>query len=356
MNVGIFGGTFNPPHKELPAGSPDGCVRLEMARMAFKGVKNALVSDVELRRAGKSYTIDTVEQVLREYKGAQIYLILGCDMYTDLEAWKDAGRLLTLVLPAVLSRDDDDAEKIKLHAERIKNQFGVNTKTVANIITPISSSQLRQLLKNRGGAGYIDDTIYAYIIKHRLYGAKPDWDWLRSRAYSMLDPARIPHVRGCEESALSLAERWGADLDDAREAAILHDITKRLSLEDNLRILDTHGIMTDRLEYSEEKLLHSKTGAVLAKAEFGVSDAVAEAIRWHTTGRAYMSKLEKIIYLADYIEPTRKFDGVGALRELACESLDKAVIMGLELSVEDMKARGITPNRTTFDALDDLKA
>jgi nicotinate-nucleotide adenylyltransferase len=77
---------------------------------------------------------------------------------------------------------------------------------------------------------------------------------------------------------------------------------------------------------------------------------------WHTTGRVKMTALDKVIYLTDYIEPTRDIEGIEKLRALAYESLDDAMVMGLELSVQDMESRGITPNRTTFDALDDIRA
>jgi len=171
----------------------------------------------------------------------------------------------------------------------------------------------------------------------------------------MLAPSRVPHVIGCEEAAIKLAERWGVNTDDAREAAILHDITKKLDYEGNVGILEEHGVSVGKLEHGEEKLLHSKTGAVLARAEFGVSEAVYDAIMWHTTGRAGMSDLEKVIYLANYIEPTRELEGIDEMRALAFESLDAAMKMGLDMSINDMTARGITPNRTTFDALSDLK-
>jgi nicotinate-nucleotide adenylyltransferase len=170
----------------------------------------------------------------------------------------------------------------------------------------------------------------------------------------MLSPKRIPHVDGCEEEVLRLAARWSVDIDDARESAILHDITKKLELEENLEILTSCGVDVGNVEFAERKLLHSKSGAALARYEFGVSDAVAEAIMWHTTGKAGMSDLEKVIYLADYIEPMRDFEGVGRLRALAYEDLNAAMRMGLKISIDDLISRGITPNRVTIDALSDL--
>jgi nicotinate-nucleotide adenylyltransferase len=149
-----------------------------------------------------------------------------------------------------------------------------------------------------------------------------------------------------------LADRWGADPDETREAAILHDITKHLELEDQLQLCRKYGIMTDNVEMAEVKLLHAKTGAAVARDLYGASRAVHDAILWHTTGRADMTLLEKIIYVADYIEPTRDFAGLDILRGLAYSDLDEAVITGLRMSIDDMRSRGIIPHKRTAEALD----
>ena len=383
MRVGIYGGTFNPPHighersanaaasqlgldllvivpvgvpphKPLPPGTPSADVRLFLAHTAFNNIRKAVVSNVEVNNAEPSYSVETVSAIKAIYPDAELFLLLGTDMFLSLETWKDCESLIKMATPAVFSRNDDDIRRIKDHSQVIKKRYGVAVQTVINEVVSISSSELRDMLSNRKGTGYITDTNYSYIIKNRLYGAKPNWDWLRERAFAMLDPKRIPHVIGSEDEALRLAERWGVDIDDAREAAILHDITKRFGFEANMRILSDHDFKVGRLERGEEKLLHAKSGAVLAKAVFGVSDTVADAIMWHTTGRPQMTPLEKVIYLADYIEPTRDFLGVEDMRKLAYEDLDKAVIMGLEICVQDMQSRDIKPNRATFDALFDL--
>ena len=380
MKIGIFGGTFDPPHighvssakaaadqlrldllivvpsgipphKAVPPDDPPADMRLIMTKAAFKGVHNAIVSDIEIRKDGPCYTIETIEALKGDYPGAQLFLLIGTDMFMTLQSWRDSERLLREVTPAVFSRSQGDLDRISEHAKKLHEKFGAETTIVANGPVEISSSELREMLPRREGSRYIIDTTYSYIIQNRLFNAKPDWDWLRAKAHSMLDAARIPHVDGCEQEALRLAAIWGVDADDAREAAILHDITKKLSVDENIGILEQYGIMVGDLGNNEEKLLHSKTGAVLAKQQFGVSERVAEAINWHTTGKADMADLEKVIYLADYIEPTRNFEGVEDLRALAYEDLDKALIMGLEMSVADMEARGIIPNRTTFEAL-----
>jgi nicotinate-nucleotide adenylyltransferase len=101
-------------------------------------------------------------------------------------------------------------------------------------------------------------------------------------------------------------------------------------------------------------LLHSKTGAVLARALFGVSDAVYEAILCHTTGKAGMTKLDKVIYLADYIEPNRNLDGIEQLRSLSYLDIDQAVAMGIKMAVADLRERGKTPCAASLEALTEL--
>ena len=128
-------------------------------------------------------------------------------------------------------------------------------------------------------------------------------------------------VLGTEETAAKLALRWGEDEEAARRAALLHDCTKKLNREQHLDICRQYGIRLDREEQREEKLLHAITGAAVARRVFGVPPEVESAIRWHTTGKADMTTLEKIVYLADYIEPTRSFCDLTELRTL-CAALE----------------------------------
>ncbi|MCL2222337.1 MAG: bis(5'-nucleosyl)-tetraphosphatase (symmetrical) YqeK [Oscillospiraceae bacterium] len=357
MRIGIFGGSFNPPHnghvqaanvaissnkldllivvptgtpphKKLPENSPSPEMRLEMTKNAFSELKNTIISDAEILSTEPCYTIDTVNSIKSEYPGSEMFLLLGDDMHDSLlsHKWKDSKKLLRLVTPILLPRH----------------------------VIDISSTELREMLPNREGTSYISDDNYSYIIKHRLYNAKPDWDWLRGRAHEMLDPGRIPHVDACEIEAMRLAERWNVSFEDAREAAILHDITKKLDFNENLCIITGHGEKIYELKKGEEKLLHSITGSLLAKSMFGMSDAVTNAIRWHTTGKSRMSMLEKIIYLADYTESTRNFPEVEELRKKAYSNIDDAMKMGLEMTVSDLLSRGISPSAVTYDALNDL--
>jgi len=360
MNIGIFGGSFNPPHighvkasisayeqcnldllivipagtpphKSLPLNTPEPELRLLMTKNAFETEENTSkhikVSDIEIYSHERNYTIDTVLKIRNEYPYARLFLFVGTDMYNAIDTWKDSAELLKEVTVIELPR----------------------------CVIPISSSELREMLVERKGRDFIADSNYALIIKNRLYNAKPDWDWLRQKAYSMLDPLRVPHVVACEKEAQRLAERWGVNPNDAREAAILHDITKKLDFYENLCIISKHGLSVEKLGKNEEKLLHSITGALVAQSEFGASDTVAEAIKWHTTGKAGMSTLEKIIYIADYIEETRILPGIDELRRLAYIDINVAMLMGLEMTVEDLVSRDIPPNIATIEAINDFK-
>ena len=325
----IFIPTLNPPHKELPESSASAETRLEMLKLASKGMESVEVSDIEISRGGISYTADTIKELQKLYPGAEFWLLMGNDMLCTFESWRSIDWLVKNISICALSRHSDKSD-IELCAKNLEEKYGVEIVFAHNSAIDISSSQLRQLLKQREGREYLNEDVYAFIVKNRLYGVKPDFDWLREKATAMLSASRTPHVLGCEQEAVSLAARWGADEDDARSAAILHDITKKLTLNEQLILCKKYDIMTDTAESSNVKLLHSKTGAAIARDIFGMPEQVCDAIKWHTTGRPGMSLLERIIYIADYIEPGRNFPGVDVLRRNAYTDLDKAVFMGLK--------------------------
>ena len=381
MRIGIFGGTFNPPHtghraaaeraaeelgldrlfvipaaipphKVLPKNTAEPEDRLAMTRAAFSDMERAEVLDIELTRGGNSYTVDTVDEIRTLYPDAEVCLLMGTDMFVTLETWREADRLIGMITPVVFSRGNNDDAVIEGFADHLLKSRGVRTLIIKNEVIEISSTELRTALGERAGREYLGDQVYAYIISRRLYGARPDFEWLREQAYQMLKPKRVPHVKGCEEEAVRLAARWGADEEDSREAAILHDITKKLTMDEQLLLCEKYGIINDNVEIANLKLLHAKTGAAVARDMFGVSDEVYSAIRWHTTGRAGMTLLEKVIYLADYIEPTRDFEGVEALRELCYVNIDDALLLGLRMSVEDIRSYGEEPHKRTLEAIE----
>lgn len=340
-----------PPHKELTAGSPEPMERLLMTMMAFVDEPGVEVSDMELHRSGKSYTADTVRELCACNPDAQLYLVIGTDMLTTFEQWHDFRYLLGQVTLVALARTGDEHAEVERFSAYLRQTYAAQVIALPAEPIPVTSTAVRALLPQRRGSEYLAPNVYAHIIQQRLYGAKPDLNWLREQAYPMLKPRRISHVWGCEHEARKLAERWGCDPDAAAEAGILHDCTKKLELSDQLLLSEKYGIINDTVETANTKLLHAKTGAAVAKDRFGVPLEIENAIRWHTTGKADMTTLEKVLYMADYIEPSRDFDGVDELRRLAYTDLDAAMVLGLKMSLEDLRAGGITPHENTVQAL-----
>ena len=187
-----------------------------------------------------------------------------------------------------------------------------------------------------------------------IYNAK-DLPSLREAAYAFLKKKRVSHVQGCEKEAVALAEKYGADPEKAAVAAILHDITKALDLRNQLILCDRYGIICDDIEKNSVSLLHSKTGAARARDLFDIEQSVYDAIWWHTTAKPEMSLLEKVIYMADYIEPTRDFEGIDKLRKAAARDLDSAMALGLKMSIIDIRSRGLPLHHNTADAYDYYK-
>ena len=146
-----------------------------------------------------------------------------------------------------------------------------------------------------------------------------------------LDSDRYRHTLGVMYTSAALAMRYGSDLNHAQAAGLLHDCAKCIPNDKKLRMCEKYGLEISESEKSAPYLLHAKLGAYLAKDKYGVDDPdVLGAIRWHTTGKPEMSLLEKIVYIADYIEPMRwKADNLGRIRSLAFSDLDLAIYVTL---------------------------
>ncbi len=179
-------------------------------------------------------------------------------------------------------------------------------------------------------------------------------DEMRKGILSRLHGYRYEHTLGCERAARLLAERFGGDVEKAGFAAILHDITKHLSPQEQLNLCAKYGIIPCNVEKSEPKMLHGKTAAAIARVEYGAPEDVCEAIACHTTGKHGMTLLDKILYLADYIEETRDFPRVEKARELARLSLDRALLYCYDQTLTELIARGKLIHSDTIGAYNDM--
>lgn len=378
--TGIFGGSFNPPHlghilavrefqrkldldrvllipaavpphKTLAAGSAAPEDRLELTRRAVCDLPWAQVLDLELRREGKSYTADTVTALRALYPEDEFFLLMGTDMFLSFENWYQPERILREATLAVAHRDADSPERLRDCAAGLEARLGARTVLVENRFLTHSSTAVRAMLAFGCAGDYLEPGVLDYIRARDLYHVNQDrrglsFEALQEASLCLHKPSRVAHAIGCSETAGELAQHWGADLTAARRAGILHDVTKALNAEEQLHLCEKYDIVLNHFEQRNPKLLHARTGAAVAEHVFGEAPEVVEAIRWHTTGRADMTLLEKILYIADYVEPNRELPGVEALRYLARTDLDAAVMRGLEMSVAHVNGQGdeIDPN------------
>ena len=386
--IGIYGGTFNPPHighiraaigavrsleldkllvipdriaphKELPEGSASPEQRMEMLRIAFASCPEIEVSDIELCREGKSYTVDTVEQLRLQYPNEELILLMGTDMFLSFHQWREPERILEQVSLGVFYRGEKgERPAIEERKSQMEAQ-GHRVYLVRNEIVDISSTDLRRMLVFRCADPFLPEGVGAYIQSQGLYGTASDYknlpmERLEQVVVSLLKKNRINHVLGCRDTAVELAKHWGANETDAARAGILHDITKALDGPLQLTLCEEYGTILSDFSKKYPKTLHALTGALVAERIFGENEAVVTAIRYHTTGRANMSLLEKIIYVADYMEPNRAFAGVETLRELAFSDMDAALKLGLEMTLEHLARQGNEVSPESRGALNEL--
>lgn len=388
--IGIYGGSFNPPHaghisaakqaldalkldrlllipvasaphKSMPHLTASGQDRMAMLELSAQGAPGLEPCDVELQREGVSYTVDTLRILKEQYPNDTLVLLMGTDMFLIFENWRSAEEICRMAELAVLYRGEKgEKEQIDAQKQRLEERFDAKITLVKNEALEISSTEVRRLLTFQCAGDYLLPGVESYIWEKGLYGTERDlrnlpMEELEQIVVSLLHPNRVAHVLGCRDTAVALARHYGADETDAARAGILHDITKVLPPAQQLLLCQTYGVELDAFSRENAKTLHALTGSLVAKRIFGENEAVCSAICHHTTGCANMTLLEKIIYIADYMEPNRDFPEVEALREVTWRDLDSAVLMGLEMTLAILQAnhRAVAPD--SLAAIADLK-
>ncbi len=170
-----------------------------------------------------------------------------------------------------------------------------------------------------------------------------------------LNEDRFIHSMGVADTAVKLAEKFGGDPDKAYIAGLLHDVMKNESREEQLKIMKKDGIILSQAEKNNPKLWHAMSGAAFLKHELGFTDPdIVNAVRYHTTGRAGMSLLEKIIYTADFISPERNYPDVDVMRSLSFESLDKGDLYSLQFSLKKLSENQLVIHTDSVDFYNEL--
>ncbi|MBR5366292.1 MAG: nicotinate (nicotinamide) nucleotide adenylyltransferase [Clostridia bacterium] len=353
--LGLFGGTFAPPHRGhvhaldaflrtvkpdrtlvMPTGIPphkskDGgdtpAARLAMCRAAFGTFPGVEISDYEIKKDGPSYTVETLRHL--EAPDREILLLCGSDMFLTLSRWFQSEEIFHRAVIVGLAREADREDEMHAAKADYEKRFGARVILIDEEPVEISSTDVRRAIRDGEDlAPYLPEAVIDVIRAEHLY--EPEEATMEKRILDeaalaelsekvrpYLTPKRYAHTKSVEKEAAALGAIYLPDkIPSLRAAALLHDITKKEDAEKQLQICAEFGIIVEQTDRLSPAVFHAKTGAAVAARDFApfTDDEILSGIRWHTTGHSGMTRFECLVYLADYIEETRTFDDCTALR------------------------------------------
>lgn len=389
--VGIMGGTFNPIHNGhiemikavhrqfniqkilvMPSGTPaykdnshivSAIDRCNMVSLAIKEYPYMELSTMEVTRKGNTYTADTLKILKNDYD--YIYFIIGADSLFALDTWYKPEYICSHCHLLAINRDSHSADELNRQKTYLHDKFGAEIDFVDCSNLPYSSTEIRDRLEQGLDiSNYVPADVKSYIYDNQLYNSKAFKEWfkhmdniyieeLRKKVKKALkdDKPRFRHTLGVANTAACLAMRYNENIEKAYISGLLHDCAK--CVPDNIKISECqkYSIEITPVEYKSPYLLHAKLGAYYAKSIYNINDDdICNSIACHTTGKPYMSLLEKIIFLADYIEPYRnKASDLDKIRALAFVDIDEAVYEVLKDTVEYLKNKNANIDTTTIE-------
>ena len=355
MRIALFGGSFDPVHSEhvhlvcaakeslaldevivIPSfRAPHkawgahiaGETRLEMCQIAFRGLPFVRISDFELKAGGTSYSYLTCRHFAKEYPDAELFFLLGADMLENFFSWKNPHDIVKNVQIAACGRGEDGVDG---YSERFRCEFGCDFVKIPYSGAKISSTRLRTELAFGKKPDGLDPLVLEYIRNHGLFEHPAILP-----ALALEKEERQVHSLGVAIMATARARSVGVSEEKALLASALHDCGKSVPLTSPL--LD--GFTPP--EGVPAPVMHQYTGAYLAEHVFGISDEdILNAIRYHTSGRANMTTLEKLVYLSDLLEEGRDYQGVDKLRKLFWKDLDECLSTSLGEQIAHLERSG----------------
>ena len=406
MIIGLFGGSFDPIHYghlsiidgALRSGFVDAVVVIPSVRNSFKRgkilsaapyryymVKDTLeqqfkgkpvyISDIEFGIPGISYTVSTIDELIhgglekllvdngiKAKKASEhhdLRWLCGSDILPTFDHWYKPEEIITRAPLLVAKRPGENVD-IDYEQERLSREFGFIARIESFDIKGVeaSSSDIRSTKEY----DRIPDVALEFIKTHNLYPANNPLDNVSDEAaeqfyqiaadlYPYLGQHRLLHTINVALLACEYANVHGANPDKALIAGILHDCAKELPIEQQLQMSRQRSGDT----FVDKKLLHSPAGAIMARETFGINDEeILNAITYHTTGRGGMTVLDKIVYLADKLEPARIYTDLTEMRTLAWTDLDGAVRLCLGSVRGKFKSQGRDIHPLTLEFLQDL--
>lgn len=385
MKIGVFGGTFNPIHNGhlslatqfadqlgldqlllIPTATPPHKVaedlapgehRLNLCRLAAKEDPRFLVSDLELRREGPSYTVMTLRELKNTHpREDEFFLLMGSDMFLTFDSWYMAEEIALLCTLCGGARDEGELQALREKEAQYRAR-GWHCKVLDIAVTPLSSTQVRgRLHRGEPVKDLLPSQGEEYIRQNGLYGIDPARYVYDIAGYvglmkTLLKDSRRIHSLYVAQQAVRLAKRWGENETYALVAGLLHDIQKNVPGEEQLQRILNSDIIFEKTLPQQPKLWHAAAGAIYLRDALNIHNLqILNAVRYHTTGRAAMTRLEQIIYLADLTSKDRTYGGVEKMRELVDTSLDDAMREAMEFIMGDLLSRKALINSDTLSA------
>lgn len=353
--------TFVPPHK-LKSDMAPAQDRLAMCRLAAEEEPLLVVSDLEIRRGGASFTADTLAALAEETPGAQWALITGADMFLTLGTWNRFPAIARQALLCTAPRPPVTMEQLRAYAAELERQ-GARCALLDLEPMELSSTAVREKAgRGESLAGLVSPAVERYIKERGLYARGEERQTMdRDEQFieiirGRLTPSRFHHSLAVADQAEKLAALYGADPKKARTAGILHDILKDAAGEEQLQILRDFGILLDSVERVAPKLWHAKAGAAFLEHILGIEDReLLDAVRYHTTARAGMTPLERVLYLADFTSADRDYPDVDVLRALVLKDEREAMIYALDYSIRELLDKQAAVHPDTFAAYNEYR-
>ena len=357
----LFIPTGQPPHRETNPMYNEH--RYLMCVLATVNNQDFEVSRMEIDREGTTYTIDTIKELHNVCKkDCKIYFITGADAVEEILTWKNPKELLELCEFVACTRPGYDKTGLQKKINELNDNFKARIHFLEIPALSISSTDIRnRLIAGKTIKYLVPQAVEQYIYKFGLYtddsSNTPQIMEINKKIHSLLTPKRFRHTQGVAEEAQKLAKLYGEDEYKAYIAGLLHDCAKCFTPHEQLQLCEKYSVEMDPVLYEQPALTHSFLGAKMAERDFGITDDdILNAIKYHTTGRAGMSLLEKIVYIADCIEPNREYySGLKEIRELAYIDIDKAMKFALKNTLEYNTAKGRVIHPLSYEALYDFE-
>ena len=334
--------TGDPPYKQCRAPRED---RWKMLVAACSVDERLIPTRLEMDRGFLVYTVDTLLILRQKYPTADLFYIIGADAMMKLHRWNRFEEVLPLCTFLVCPRlGAADPEAFAAERRRL-SRLGARLIMVEMEPMPVSSTEVRAAFADELISSGLPVPVQEYCSCKGLYGLAGRLehidDWM-DRLFAALTPHRFAHSLSVAYTAVRLARLHGLDALKAEQAGLLHDCAKCLPLKDMQQIAAARHVTDDPSILASGALLHSLVGASVAEDAYGMTDPdVLEAIRYHNTGCAGMSRLAMCVCLADSIEPLRAaYPLLDQVRLLAESSLERALLLSLEGTSSFVRSRG----------------